>query len=186
MTDSFVYPVPSLLNLSLYEVTNIKNLSALTEQLSSLPPNLKDPLRKVLLKRGAQTDIIKSLIHSKIRSLDLSECEKTEEMLTTVRESCGHLRKLSINCTEDEDSYGLSEALSLLLKKNIYLSVLSLRNFASVDESVLLNISKFLKELDLGGCSGVSDAGWSRGIRCQSMLINICQEYLVSCRVVPE
>ena len=155
-----MYPVPSLLNLSLYEVTNIKNLTTRTEQLSFLPPNLKDPIRKVLLKRGTQTEIIKSLIHSKIRSLDLSECEKTEEVLTTVRESCGHLRKLSVNCTEGEDNYGLSEALSLLLKKNIYLSVLSVRNFTSVDNSVLLNISNLLTELDLGGCSGVTDEGW--------------------------
>ena len=160
MPASLVYPIPSLLNLSLYEVTNIKNLSAHTEQLSFLPPNLKDPIRKVLLKRGAQTEIIRSLLHSKIRSLDLSECEKTEEVLTTVRETCGHLRKLSVNCTEGEDSYGLSEGLSLLLKKNIYLSVLSVRNFTSLDDSVLLNISNFLTELDLGGCSGVTDAGW--------------------------
>ena len=159
MPSSLVYPVPSLLNLSLYEVTNIKNLSARTDQLSFLPPNLKDPIRKVLLKRGAQTVIITSLIHSKIRNLDLSECEKTEEVLTTVRETCRHLRKLSVNCTEGEDSYGLSEALSLLLKKNIYLSVLSARNFTSVDISVLLNISNFLTELDLGGCSGVTDEG---------------------------
>ena len=98
MRAGLVYPVPSLLNLSLYEVTNTKNLTTRTEQLSFLPPNLKDPLRKVLLKRGAPTEIIKSLIHSKIRSLDLSECEKTEEMLTRVRETCGHLRKLSVNC----------------------------------------------------------------------------------------
>jgi len=155
------YPVASLLNLSLYEVTNIKNLTTYTWQLSFLPPNLKDPIRRVLLKRGAPTEIIKSLIHPKIRSLDLSECEKTEEMLSRVRETCGHLRKLSVNCTEAEESYGLSEALSLLLKKNIYLSVMSVRNFSSVDDSVLLNISKFLSELDLGGCSGVSDAGIS-------------------------
>ena len=160
MPASLVYPIPSLLNLSLYQVTNIKNISAHTEQLSFLPANLKDPIRKVLLKRGAHTEVIRSLIHSKIRSLDLSECEKTEEVLSTVRETCGHLRKFSVNCTEGEDSYGLSEGLSLLLKKNIYLSVLSLRNFTSVDDSVLLNISKFLTELDLGGCSGVTDAGW--------------------------
>ena len=180
------YPVPSLLNLSLYEVTNIKNLTARTEQLSFLPPNLKDPIRRVLLKRGAQTEVIKSLIHSKIRSLDLSECEKTEEMLTTVRETCGHLRKLSVNCSEAEDSYGLSESLSLLLKKNIYISVMSVRNFSSVDDSVLRNISKFLSELDLGGCSGVSDAGWwEKEEMISEVILYICQEYLVSWRDVP-
>ena len=106
--------------------------------------------------------------------------------MSRVRETCGHLRKLSVNCTEAEESYGLSEALSLLLKKNIYLSVMSVRNVSSVDDSVLLNISKFLTELDLGGCCGVSDAGWwEKEEMISEVILYICQEYLVSWRDVP-
>jgi len=163
MVESFVYPIPSLLNLSLHQITNNKTITSRKEQLAFLPPNLKDPIRKVLLKRGAtdQIETIKSLLHSNIRSLDLSECQKTKQLFNMIVEFCGHLRRLNLNSNISEDNHGLSEDLSLLLKKNRYLSSLSMRNFSSADDSALLNLSKCLTELDLGGCTGITDKGIS-------------------------
>jgi len=164
MTRVMDYPIQSLRNLSLQEITKQKNIRLYsTDQLWLLPPNLKDPIRGVLLKRGYHNhlEIIKPLLHSNVRSLDLSECNKTEELLHTVLESCGHLRKLNLNCNRDENHIGdrLTELLSLLIKRNGFLCVLSMRNFANVSDYVLRNIPHCLSELDLGGCTGISDKG---------------------------
>jgi len=161
MTRVMDYPIQSLRNLSLQEITKQKNIRLYsTDQLWLLPLNLKDPIRGVLLKRGYHNylEIIKPLLHSNVRNLDLSECNKTEELLHTVLESCGHLRKLNLNCNRDENHIGdgLTGLLTLLMKRNGFLYVLSMRNFANVDDYVLSNIPHCLSELDLGGCTGIS------------------------------
>jgi len=95
MTTSFQCPIRSLLNLSLQQLTNNNNLVSFKHQLWLLPPNLKDSIRTVLLKRGVALDggieMIKPLLHPNMRSLDLNECRKTEELLGAVSEYCAHL-----------------------------------------------------------------------------------------------
>lgn len=180
MTRVMDYPIQSLRNLSLQEITKQKNIRLYsTDQLWLLPPNLKDPIRGVLLKRGYHNhlEIIKPLLHSNVRSLDLSECNKTEELLHTVLESCGHLRKLNLNCNRDENHIGdgLTELLTLLMKRNGFLCVLSMRNFANVDDYVLRNIPHCLSELDLGGCTGISDKGKAKVMINIEINVLICR-----------
>ena len=165
MTTSHQYPIRSLLNLSLHEITKDNNLSSFKDQFWLLPPNLKDLIRTVLLKRGVilhdGIEIMKPLLHSNMRILDLSECLKTEELLVAVLDNCGYLRKLNLNCNRNEDDNQPTDRLSELIKRSRFLSVLSMRNCTSADDSVLLNMSGSLTEIDLGGCVGISDKGIS-------------------------
>ena len=74
---------PTLLNLSLKKIlesTEIENI----EDYATLPPTLKDKIRKVLLKRGLSGEQLQHLMHSNVKELDLSDCVKTSENVIVV------------------------------------------------------------------------------------------------------
>ena len=139
----------TLLNLSLKKILESKKFENI-EEFTSLPPTLKDKIRKVLLKRGLSGDQLQHLMHSNVKELDLSDCSKTKSLLGTVA-SCRNLRKLNINSImkEDED---LSEELKIILQTNRFLSSLFLRNLSCVDDSVLSCLHGNIVELDLWPC----------------------------------
>ena len=57
------------------------------------------------MKRGLKGEQLKYLLHSNVKSLDLSDCQKTTELLATVT-TCRHLRKLHINSVSGDNEDG--------------------------------------------------------------------------------
>ena len=154
--------IPSLINLSVKRLTDSRR-PILFEKFATLPPNLKDILRRIFLKRGLKGEQLKYLLHSNVKSLDLSDCQKTTELLATVT-TCRHLRKLHINSVsgdnEDGDGEEQEPLLCQVVRDNVHLSSLFLRNLhLSVTDSVLKCVHHNVVELDLGGCGRITDQG---------------------------
>eukprot|EP00092_Neocalanus_flemingeri_P009714 GFUD01010463.1.p1 GENE.GFUD01010463.1~~GFUD01010463.1.p1 ORF type:complete len:272 (+),score=84.83 GFUD01010463.1:293-1108(+) len=161
------YCMPSLLSLSLDTLTKPSSCFPLTE-FTTLPPNLKDPLRQVFLKRGLSGPQLTTLLHPRVTELDLSDSLVTAELLSAVK-SCTNLRKLNLNtsfsylkkvqaktqATSPPDSIQVAEILST----NCHLGTLYLRNLSCVTDSVLSCLPSSVTHLDLGGCSSVTDSG---------------------------
>ena len=158
MTDITSSLTPTLLNLSIKKLIESKHVH--TEEFSTLPPSLKDKLRKVLLKRGLTGEQLSHLLHSNVRDLDLSDCDKTESLLDVVK-TCRNLRKLHMNSQVRDSSSDLSDQLSSILINNKFISSLFLRNCSSLTDSVLSHLSSHVVELDLGGCHNITDSGVS-------------------------
>ena len=168
--------MPSLLSLSLDSLTKPSSRLPLTE-FTILPPNLKDPLRKVFLKRGLSGTQLSALLHSKVTELDLSDSLVTAELLLAVN-SCTNLRKLNLNTSfwylrkvgvKDQaavtagppDSIQVAE----IITKNSHLATLYLRNLSCVTDSVLSCLPPSVTHLDLGGCASVTDSGVDQLVR---------------------
>ena len=154
--------IPSLINLSVKRLTDSRR-PILFEKFATLPSNLKDILRRIFLKRGLKGEQLKYLLHSNVKSLDLSDCQKTTELLATVN-TCRHLRKLHINSVsgdnEDGDGEEQEPLLCQVVRDNKHLSSLFLRNLhLSVTDSVLMCVNHNVVELDLGGCDRITDQG---------------------------
>ena len=154
--------IPSLINLSVKRLTDSRR-PILFEKFATLPPNLKDILRRIFLKRGLRGEQLKYLLHSNVKSLDLSDCQKTTELLAIVT-TCRHLRKLHINSVsgdnEDGDGDEQEPLLCQVVRDNVHLSSLFLRNLHStVTDSVLMCVHQNVVELDLGGCGRITDQG---------------------------
>lgn len=67
------------------------------ESLSILPRSLKIRLLTIACKRGTlSASSLQSLLYSELKTLNLSECDVTDEMLKAI-EVCSQLRKLDLN-----------------------------------------------------------------------------------------
>jgi len=164
------YSIPSLLSLSLDSLTKPSSSFPLSE-LMTLPPNLKDPLRHVFLKRGLSGPQLFILLHPKVTDLDLSDSPVTAELLLSVK-SCTTLRKLNLNSSFDflkrtslnkQSSVKAgppnSDQVADILSTNCHLSTLYMRNLSCVTDSVLSCLPPSVTHLDLGGCISVTDSG---------------------------
>jgi len=164
------YSIPSLLSLSLESLTKPSSSLAFTEDFTILPPTLKDPLRKVLLKRGLSGSQLSTLLHTKVTDLDLSDSPMTHELLSALS-ICENLRKLNLNTSfvylkrkdsgKDEiagappDSNQVAE----LLNKNPRLCTLYMRNLVCMTDSVIPSLPPSITHLDMGGCVALTDTG---------------------------
>jgi len=167
---SHYYSIPSLLSLSLECLTKPSSDIPFTEDFRVLPPNLKDPLRKVLLKRGMTGIQLSTLLHPKVTELDLSDSAITSELLSALN-SCQNLRKLNLNTsfaflkrkTGSEEVHAVTEPDSIqiieILKKNSRLITLYMRNLECVTDLVIPNLPPSIIQLDLGGCVALTDIG---------------------------
>jgi len=164
------YSIPSLLSLSLDSLTKPSSNLTLTEEFTILPPNLKDPLRKVFLKRGLSGSQLSTLLHPKVTELDLSDSLMTAELLTALT-CCQHLRKLNLNTSfvylkkmQDKSQAVTagppdSTQVAELISKNCHLAILYMRNLTCVTDSVISSLPPSVTHLDLGGCGAVTDCG---------------------------
>ena len=133
------HQVPTLLTLTTKQLTETGSRKVDFSQLSSLPPNLKDVLRKIFLKRGMRGRDLECLLHSNVKELDLCDCHKDEELLRSIK-TCRNLRKLHINCDEVqvEDKERMTRLVSGVVSSNKFLRSLYLRSLAPVlTDSVL-------------------------------------------------
>jgi len=179
MTD--LYVIPSLLDLSVHRMTTPPGFCPPCQDLAPLPPHLKDALREILTKRGQLTGPqLRSLLHPRVRQVDLSDCTVTDSHVLALAASCPGLVKLNINQVQyraglaSRKSSGAvaepeprqqqvgQEALTKLLAQCRHLSVAYLRGLSGVTDtvvSVLATTARHLTHLDLGGCVQVGDLG---------------------------
>jgi len=165
------YSMPSLVSLSLDALTKPSTCFLPLAEFTILPPHLKDPLRHVFLKRGLSGPQLAALLHPKVTELDLSDSIVSAGLLTTVA-SCTNLRKLNLNTSfsylkksvgenNNCESEGSPDSVQVaeVLSSNSHLITLYLRNLSCVTDSVLSCLPPTVTNLDLGGCSSVTDSG---------------------------
>jgi len=164
------YSIPSLLSLSLESLTKPSSSLAFTEDFTILPPTLKDPLRKVLLKRGLSGSQLSTLLHTKVTDLDLSDSPMTHELLSALN-ICENLRKLNLNTSfvylkrkdsDKDETAGAppdSNQVAELLSKNHHLCTLYMRNLVCMTDSVIPSLPPSITHLDMGGCVALTDTG---------------------------
>jgi len=164
------YSIPSLLSLSLESLTKPSSSLAFTEDFTILPPTLKDPLRKVLLKRGLSGSQLSTLLHTKVTDLDLSDSPMTHELLSALS-ICENLRKLNLNTSfvylkrkdsDKDETAGAppdSNQVAELLNKNPRLCTLYMRNLVCMTDSVIPSLPPSITHLDMGGCVALTDTG---------------------------
>jgi len=165
------YSIPSLLSLSLESLTKPSSSLAFTEDFMILPPTLKDPLRKVFLKRGLSGSQLSTLLHTKVTDLDLSDSPMTHELLSALY-ICENLRKLNLNtsfvylkrkdgCKDEKAAAAPPDSIQVaeLLCKNPRLCTLYMRNLVCMKDSVIPSLPPSITHLDLGGCVALTDTG---------------------------
>lgn len=109
-------------------------------------------------KNGFQDDdVLKLLLHPNLKELVLSTSTITDTFLQTLFESCKNLQILDLkSATNKFTTEGLLKSIPEL--KN--LTGLKIRNSEYVTDAVITKIAqncRFLKGLDIGGCSNVTD-----------------------------
>jgi len=153
--------IPSLYNIVLQNVTNNFKMES-NNRFATLPPNIKDALRRILLKRGLSGNQLKPLLHPNVKDLDLSDCSKNSGLLMSIQ-PLRNLRKLHMNCPRARPSTRpnqlTTDQLCLIIKNNTNLQSLFLRNIPSITDKVLECFNINLVELDLGGCENITDHG---------------------------
>jgi len=164
------YSIPSLLSLSLESLTKPSSNIVFNEDFTILPPTLKDPLRKVFLKRGLSGSQLSSLLHTRVTDLDLSDSPMTDELLSALN-ICENLRKLNLNTSyvylkrkdvskdKTTTAQPASSQVAELLSKNPRLCTLYVRNLVCMTDSVIPSLPPTITHLDLGGCVAVTDTG---------------------------
>ena len=164
------YSIPSLLSLSLESLTKPSSNIVFNEDFTILPPTLKDPLRKVFLKRGLSGSQLSSLLHTRVTDLDLSDSPMTDELLSALN-ICENLRKLNLNTSyvylkrkdvsKDKSTAAPpdSSQVAELLSKNPRLCTLYMRSLVCMTDSVIPSLPPSITHLDLGGCVAVTDTG---------------------------
>ena len=155
--------IPSLYNIVLQNVVSVNNVKNISnDRFSRLPPNIKDSLRRILLKRGITGSQLKPLLHPNVKDLDLSDCSKNSGLLTSIQ-PLRNLRKLHMNSqkaiTRSSINHLFTDQLCLIVKSNTFLQSLFLRNLPSVTDKLLDCFNENLVELDLGGCDNITDQG---------------------------
>ncbi|XP_034250527.1 protein AMN1 homolog [Thrips palmi] len=152
-------PISSLFSLSLEALAEC--LDPHVELLHILPRSLKTKLLTIACKRGTlTTPSIESLLHSELRTLNLSECNVTDGMLKAIQ-VCSQLRKLDLNPGRNQDRNLSRDALLSLWPSLPVLKILYLRRCPGVTDDVIKAIAEScpnLTELDVGGCHAITDA----------------------------
>lgn len=148
-------PVPSLVKIASDKL--VKRPDPYAEVFATLPPHLKDILRRTLLKRGQMSDeCFQALVHPKVRNLDFSECRSvTARQLSVFPRNLVSLDLNSVVC--DFDAADLVRALN----GQRGLRTLFLRR-SCADNEVAAAIGSHcpsISELDLGICESVGDRG---------------------------
>lgn len=159
-----IYPAedaPSLMKCAMNAIMN--HITELEHELQYLPAKLKMSLFNLMSKRGLVSDSnLGFLLHRELLELDLTESSVTDASLLQI-EKCKYLQKLNLNSMKKNRSTISSEILDELLTKLVYIRVLYLRRCTQIDDrpicTVSMGCSQYLTELNLSGCSLVTDVG---------------------------
>ncbi|KDR17008.1 protein AMN1 homolog isoform X2 [Zootermopsis nevadensis] len=147
----------SLLTLCVNKV--VQDMEQHVDTVQVLPRSLKSKLLLVASKRGKLTvKGLHCLVHPDVKILNLSECNACDDFIHAIHK-CTHLKKLYLNPGMKQRD--ISTAVLLDLFPSIpYLSGLYLRQCPTVTDEVMASIANscpLLTELDIGGCSAVTD-----------------------------
>ncbi|KAK3923935.1 Protein AMN1-like protein [Frankliniella fusca] len=151
--------VSSLFSLALKALAECLDLHV--ESLRILPRTLKTKLLSIACKRGILgTSSLESLLHSELKTLNLSECHLTDGMLRAIQ-VCSELWKLDMNPGRNQERTLGRDALISLWPSLPKLKVLYLRRCPDVTDDVIAAIAENcpnLIELDVKGCHTITDA----------------------------
>lgn len=148
----------SLLSLSVEAVAD--GLQYHLGSVQTLPKHLKSWLLSLATKRGSLSNAaLSGLVHVDVTELNLCEipvCDKTLDVISV----CHQLHKLDINPGRNQRRNISTAALMRLFPSFPHLSILYIRKCEAVSDDViyvLVHCCPLLKELDVGGCSMITD-----------------------------
>ncbi|XP_060695488.1 protein AMN1 homolog [Hemiscyllium ocellatum] len=148
----------SLLDLCIYSL--VKSLSRYSDDLQTLPPNLKDKLIKIMSSHGIITDEnMHQVLHPGLQKLDLSACDITDHGLIMLQ-ICTQLREINLN-SSDCKLFITSEGLKVIASSCPYLSEVCLRRCRNVSDEGIVALAqqcRLLQVVNISGCLGVTDA----------------------------
>ncbi|XP_071941805.1 protein AMN1 homolog isoform X2 [Antedon mediterranea] len=125
-----------------------------------VPPNLKDKFLHLLSKRGLLNDSnISELVHNKTKTLDLSECDITDESLHKLS-SCRNLCKIDLNATKENRTSITSLGVEALSRSCPHLQTVYLRRCTLITDPAVIAIAqncRYLRHLNIGGCCLITD-----------------------------
>jgi len=162
---------PSLVDFCVRAVVQHPELCESTE-LVVLPPNLKDYIRKILLKRRAVSpDLLHSLLHPAVKEILLDDQVLTDAHLTVLGKH-KHFQKVNLNQVVKPNVHAhpsqrhqtgsgclSNAALVDFLQGQHALRTLFLRGMSDLNLSVFDALAgcKNLRHLDVGNCNEVED-----------------------------
>lgn len=154
---------PSLLGIAASRLGEHLRQSGLdlTKDLEKLPPNLKDLLRKLVIKSGAKCCnlYLPVLVHEKVATLDLSDLDIDS---VSWLQKCPNLKKLNLKQCLRKDTPAEAELAQVLAKLPLLEALHLQYNGTVVSDSVLNEIGEKcsrLRTLDLGRCAAITDRG---------------------------
>ncbi|XP_039253367.2 protein AMN1 homolog [Styela clava] len=151
--------ISSLFTTSLHVVAH--NLNLYNEDIKLLPPSIKSKLLYILSKRGILSDAnIEFCLHARLKEIDLSESDVTDEALATISKTCINLVKIDLNSAKESRKTISNDGIIKIARSCRWIQVFYLRRCLNIGDEAVVQIAvncKSIKHLNLGGCSGVSD-----------------------------
>lgn len=130
-------------------------------ELSSLSPNIKERLLKILCQRGkVNNKLLTSLVNNRTKSLSLSICPIDDDGIKSLA-SCESLRRLDLNSEPKGYAHQVTtlgiQSVALSCK---YLQHVGLRRCLDVDDAAIVAIAHgcpLLRRMNIGGLVLISD-----------------------------
>ncbi|WAR09303.1 AMN1-like protein [Mya arenaria] len=146
------------------------NWQSYVDEMVELPPNLKDRFIYLMSKRGLlNDDNLGKVLHSKVRTLDLSDCDLSDRGLQAICQ-CTHLQKIDLNASKESRTNITSDdvAIETVSRSCPQLRLLNIGGCNNITDRSLQALGqncKFLKsvnlsntqEIHINGCQGVTD-----------------------------
>jgi len=130
-------------------------------ELGELPASIKDRLLLLMSKRGLITDTnITELLHDKVRTLDLSFCDVSDDSLQIISTKCPALRKIDLNSNKISRTDITSQGVVCLGERCRQLQVVYLRRCLHITDEAIVKLSQgclALRDLNIGGCPRITD-----------------------------
>ncbi|XP_070543645.1 protein AMN1 homolog [Ptychodera flava] len=170
--------VPTLFTSSLQFV--VTHLPQYITEVESLPSRVKDRLLNLLSKRGLLTDDnISKVIHDRVKVLDLSECDVTDDGLQAIT-LCKQLRKLDLNAAKENRTSITTRGVQLVAQSCPILQTVYLRRCLNITDDAVISLSQCCRQLmllNIGGCRQITDASLEAlGKHCRMLKsVNFCK-----------
>ncbi|XP_052811039.1 protein AMN1 homolog [Mya arenaria] len=136
------------------------NWQSYVDEMVELPPNLKDRFIYLMSKRGLlNDDNLGKVLHSKVRTLDLSDCDLSDRGLQAICQ-CTHLQKIDLNASKESRTNITSDGICQLGQSCHHLQTLYLRRCLNITDVAIETVSRScpqLRLLNIGGCNNITD-----------------------------
>jgi len=157
-----IYKSDSLLNRCVEHV--VGEASSYEGQFLILPANIKEKILQLMSKRGTISDNnIAEILYERVRCLDLSDCDITDNSLEIIAHKCSSLRKIDLNSLRKTPRTAITSSGIIMLAEHCrYLSVVYLRRCTGVNDEAISALAQncpLLRDLNVGGCPLITDVG---------------------------